>query len=91
MIAWRGGEAGEERREFSKNTLRLMRACLSAMFGVAVEDGILAVNPALQLGRRRRKRVDSISMNERQKRIRPMSAAQLTACWVGSLGGFLFQ
>lgn len=61
----------------SKNTVRLIRACLSSMLGYAVEeDGILVTNPALQLGRRR-KRVDSMNLSERQKSIRPMSREQL--------------
>lgn len=36
-------------------------------------------NPALQMGRRRRKRADSLSQAERLKKIRPMSAEQLGA------------
>jgi len=38
----------------SKNSVRLIRAALSAMLGDAVEDGILLTNPALGIGRRGR-------------------------------------
>ena len=62
---------------FKKNTLRLIRACISVMLGSAVEEGLRTTNPALELGRRRRKRVDSISASDRN--VRAMSAAQLDA------------
>ena len=62
-----------------KNTLRLIRACLSAMLGAALEDGLLISNPALQVVRRRKKHVHSITALERRKSIRAMSAEQLAA------------
>ncbi len=63
----------------SKNTVRVIRAVLSVLLGDAVDDGIIMTNPALQMGRRRRKRADSLSQAERLKKIRPMSAEQLAA------------
>jgi integrase len=63
----------------SKNTLRLIRACVSVLLGSAVEDGILTTNAAMQYGRRRAKRVDSLSRADRQKNIRALSPAQLAA------------
>ena len=61
----------------SKNTVRLIRAVLSVLLGDAVDDGIILMNPVLQMGRRRRKRADSLTQTERLKKIRPMSAEQL--------------
>jgi integrase len=52
---------------------------LSVLLGDAVDDGIIATNPALQMGRRRRKRADSLSQAERLRRVRPMSSEQLAA------------
>jgi hypothetical protein len=45
----------------SKNTVRLIRATLSVMLGDAVDDGIIQLNPALGIGRRGRKRPDTIT------------------------------
>src|SRR5262245_41354694 len=61
----------------SKNTVRLVRSVLSVLLGDAVDDGIILTNPALQMGRRRRKRADSLTQTERLRKIRPMSSAQL--------------
>jgi integrase len=63
----------------SKNTVRLIRGVLSVLLGDAFDDGIIATNPALQMGRRRRKRADSLSQAERLRRVRPMSSEQLAA------------
>ena len=62
----------------SKNSVRVIRAVLSVLLGDAVDDGIIPTNPALQLGRRRRKRVDSLTQAERLKKLRPMSREQLS-------------
>jgi integrase len=69
----------KKRDGLGKNTLRLIRACLSSMLGDAVEDGILQSNPALAGSRRRTRRVDSVSTRERRKNIRAMSSEQLDA------------
>lgn len=63
----------------SKNTLRLIRAGVSVLLWGAVEDGILTTNVAMQYGRRRTKRVDSLSKSDRQKNIRALSPDQLDA------------
>jgi integrase len=47
------------------------------LLGDAVDDAIITTNPALQMGRRRRKRADSLSQTERLKKVRPMSREQL--------------
>jgi hypothetical protein len=57
----------------AKDTVRLIRAALSSLLTDAVDDEIIAANPALQIGRKKRKRVDTITQGERQQRIRPMS------------------
>src|SRR5207249_1876259 len=62
------------RRQFSKNTVRVMRCVLSSLLTDAMDDELIEVNPALQL-------------NDRKKRgqigpdaeIRPMDEAQFRA------------
>ena len=64
----------------SKNTVRLIRACLSAMLAEATDDGLLKANPAMSMSRRQgRKSADALSRSERLKAIRPMSEQQLAA------------
>ena len=60
----------------SKNSVRLMKAPLSALLSEAVDDGIIPVNPALQLGRRLGNRADKLTQSERVQRIRPMTWEQ---------------
>ena len=62
-----------------KNSVRLIRAVLSVLLSDAVDDGIILANAALQLRGSRRRRPDSISQAERQKKIRPMNHGQLAA------------
>jgi integrase len=62
-----------------KNSIRLIRAALSACLSGAVDDEIIRANPAFGLGRRGARRADVLTPAERQKRIRPLSGAQLTA------------
>lgn len=66
-------------RSLAKDTVRLTRATLSSLLGDAVEDGIIESNPALGIGRRGRKRPDSVTQAERQRRIKPLSCEQLAA------------
>jgi integrase len=61
----------------SKNTVRLIRATVSALFAEAIDEGIVTANPAAALSRRRGKRADSISLRERVKTIRPFSETEL--------------
>jgi len=67
------------KKDLGKNTLRLSRACMSSMFGAAVEDEILIRNPAMQQGRRRKKRADSLAGGEKRRSIRPMDEDQFSA------------
>ena len=62
-----------------KNSVRLIRAALSAMLSSAVDDAIIAANPALQLGLKLRGQPDRLTPVERQQTIRPMGAAELAA------------
>ena len=68
-----------EKREsgLSKNTVRLIRACLSAMFAEALDDGLVKANPAALASRRRGAAADGISHTERHAAIRPFSEAEL--------------
>jgi integrase len=62
----------------SKNTIRLIRAALSAMLGEALDDELIADNPAAIPSRRRGKKGnETISAAERQKSIRPFSDDEL--------------
>jgi len=63
----------------SKNSVRLIRAALSAMLSSAVDDAIIAANPALRLGLKLRGQPDRLTPAERQQTIRPMAAAELAA------------
>jgi integrase len=64
------GKAG-----LAKDTVRLIRATLSGLFGDAVDDGLLLTNPVH--GIRSRKLGRTRSQAERQQHIRPMSYQQL--------------
>jgi integrase len=64
----------------AKNTVRLIRACLSALYAEAVDEGLVAHSPVLALARRdRNKRTSGASSAERLKTIRPFSAEELRA------------
>jgi integrase len=69
----------KRRDGYAKNSVRLMKAPLSVLLSDAVDDGIIAVNPALQLGRRKAARADKLNAAERLQRIRPMSWEQRDA------------
>ena len=62
-----------------KNSVRLIRAALSAMLSSAVDDAIIAANPALRLGLKLRGHPDRLTSVERQQTIRPMAADELAA------------
>jgi integrase len=61
---------------YSKDMLRLIRATLSVILGDVVEEGLLPLNPVAQLARRRRGQSTAVSV-DRQRTIRPLSAAQV--------------
>jgi hypothetical protein len=71
--------AEKRRQGHSKNSVRLMKAPLSVLLSEAVDDGIIPVNPALQLGCRLGARADKLTHAERVQRIRPMMWAQRQA------------
>ena len=56
-----------------KNSVRLIRSTLSVVLAEAVDDGIILMNPALQLGRRQRSRPDKVTQADRQQTIRPIA------------------
>ena len=61
-------------KTLSKNTVRLIRACLSAMLAEAMDDELIKSNPAAVPSRRRGKKGNgAVSAAERQKAIRPFS------------------
>jgi Phage integrase central domain len=64
----------------SKDTVRLIRAAISAMYSDAVDAELVTANPAAKVGHSRgRKSPDSVSANERRQKIRAMSVEQLNA------------
>jgi integrase len=62
----------------SKDTVRLIRAAISALFSDAVDSELAPSNPAAKVGHARgRKSPDSVSTSERRQNIKAMSAEQL--------------
>jgi len=64
-------------RPFSKNSLRIIKAVFSSLLGDAVEDEILLANPAMQLGRGKKKSLTQLTHNDILCRLRPMAWSQL--------------
>lgn len=67
----------KQRQGLSRNTVRLIGACLSALCSEAIDDGLLAASPAVALGRWLGARGDHGDPGGRQRTIRPFSAEQL--------------
>jgi integrase len=64
----------------AKNTVRLIRACLSGLFAEAVDEGLITNSPVVGLSRReRRNRADTLTLAERTKAVRPFTAEELQA------------
>ncbi len=63
----------------AKNSVRQMKAALSVMLSDAADDGIIAANPALQIGRRKANRADKLTPAERMQKVRPMNWEQRDA------------
>jgi integrase len=59
----------------SKDSVRLIRATISAIFADGVDRGVVAVNPATRLGKA--KQPDSITSTERREKVRAMTPTQL--------------
>ncbi len=60
-------------------SFRTLRASLRRRLSAEVDDGIIAVNTALQLGRRTASRADKLNAAERLQRVRPISWDQRDA------------
>lgn len=50
----------------------------SSVLSDAVDDGLIGFNPVLGLGGKRRRRTDSMTADERLKRVRPLTAEQVS-------------
>ena len=59
----------------SKNTVAWL-APLSVVLADAVDDGLIGFNPVLELGGKKRRRADSMTVDERLKRVRPLTTEQ---------------
>ena len=70
---------GKRAGGLGKNSVRLIRAALSAMLSSAVDDAIIVANPALRLGLKLRGQPDRLTSLERQQTIRPMGASEYAA------------
>ena len=78
---------GEKRRQgYAKNSVRLMKASLSALLSDAADDGIIPANPAFQLGRRKASRADKLTPAERLQKVRPMTWEQRDAFLAAAAG-----
>lgn len=64
---------------YSKNSVRLMKAVLSSVLTDAAEDEIIEVNPALHLGKKKKRRAGNVTKADSQKNIRPMDWNELDA------------
>lgn len=69
--------SGKREAGHSKNSVRLMRAALSALMSDALDQGLVRSNPAIGGGRRRRG--ERQTEGERQQAINPMSRPQRDA------------
>ena len=70
-------ELNAQGRPFSKNSLRIIKAVFSSLLCDAVEDEILSANPAMQLGRGKKKNLTNLSQDDVLSRLRPMTWAQM--------------
>jgi integrase len=61
----------------SKRTAGMARATLSVILSDAADDGIVTSNPALELGRGRRKRADTQTAREKAEKVRPLTEQEL--------------
>ena len=72
-------ELNAQGRPFSKNSLRIIKAVFSSLLCDAVEDEILLANPAMQLGRGKKKHLTQLSHDDVLRGLRPMTWAQMEA------------
>src|SRR5580704_9905207 len=70
-------KSGDAPVRLSRNTVRLIRACLSVILASALDDEVVAENVAIMSRRRGSTGAGSVTTAERQKAIRPFSEAEL--------------
>ena len=70
-------ELNAQGRPFAKNSLRIIKATFSSLLCDAVEDELLLTNPAMQIGRGKKKHVTQLGRDDVLSRLRPMTWAQL--------------
>ena len=66
-----------KRAGYSKNTVRLIHACVRSLFADALDDGLVSANPAVSLQRHRSNTVSGLSATERVAAIRPFTDDEL--------------
>ncbi|TDI34534.1 MAG: hypothetical protein E2P02_29970 [Acidobacteria bacterium] len=69
---------GEKQHEYSRNTLRLMKASLSVVLADAADDGLLATNPCLGQGGRKTGPA-TLRKSDRMEPIKPFSWEETSA------------
>lgn len=69
-------ELNAQGRPFSMNSLRINKAVFSSLLCDAVEDEIFQANPAIQLGRGKKKHVAQLTHDDILRHLRPMTWAQ---------------
>ena len=67
------GYGKTERKDYSPETIRLIRSTLSVVIYDAMDDGIIGSNPCAGLNLGRRTKIGRVSRKKRQRRIRPFS------------------
>jgi integrase len=68
----------------SEDSVRLIRATVSAIYADAIDRAVVAANPATKLGKA--KQPDTISLAERRETIKAMTPAQLDSFLKGAAG-----
>ena len=69
----------KQRQGLSRNTVRLIGSCLSALCSEAIDDGILSVSPAAALGRWLRGPSEHGTPNREPENIRPFTAGEVAS------------
>ena len=69
----------KQRQGLSRNTVRLIGSCLSALCSEAIDDGILSVSPAAALGRWLRGPSEHGTANGQPENIRPFTTGEVAS------------
>ena len=69
----------KQRQGLSRNTVRLIGSCLSALCSEAMDDGLLSVSPAAALGRWLRGPTEHGNPNGQPENIRPFTAGEVAS------------